>query len=80
MFERIKALLFRKARGISLTLKSLIMMGVGIVVVGLLYPIGLESLESYTPSDANTAIVWGLLGVFAVLSVAITYIRAAAED
>lgn len=78
MFNKIKSFL-KDRRGISLSLNSIIMMAVGLLLVGLLYPIGLEAIESYTPTDATLLIVWPLLGVFAVLAIAITYIRAAAE-
>ena len=57
--------------------EKIIGMAVGLLLVGILYPIGLASIEDYVPTDPTLLIVWPLVGVFAVLGVAIFYIKSA---
>lgn len=77
MFERFKSLV-KSHRG-ALTMSWIVLMAVGLLLVGILFPIAIAEIESYTPTDATTAVVWPLLGIFAVLAVAIKLIRDAAE-
>lgn len=66
-------------RGLSLSLNNIITMAIGLLLVGLLFPIGIAAIESYSPTDVTLIIVWPLLAVFAVLAVAITYIKASTD-
>jgi hypothetical protein len=66
-------------RGLSLSIGNIVAMAIGLLLVGLLFPLALDSIESYTPTDATLLVVWPLLGVFAVLAVAITYIKSATD-
>jgi hypothetical protein len=77
MLERFKSL--AKSRRGSITMGWIILMSVGLLLVAILFPIAIAEIESYTPTDATTATVWSLLGVFAVLAIAIKLIRDAAE-
>ena len=54
-------------------------MAVGLLLVGILFPIGLAAIEDYVPTDPTMLIVWPLVGVFAILGVAIFYIKSATK-
>ena len=64
-----------KIRRAAVDAKTVIAMAVGVLLVGILYPIGLAAIEAYTPTDPTMLVVWPLIGVFAILAVAIYYIR-----
>lgn len=61
-------------------LKFIISGAIGILLFGLLAPLGLASMESYVPTDATMVIVWPLVSVFFVLSVGLAYIWSAMKD
>lgn len=67
--------MFGKIRRAVITAETVIAMAVGLLLVGILYPIGLAAIEDYVPTDPTVLIVWPLVGVFAVLAVAIYYIK-----
>jgi hypothetical protein len=54
--------------------RTFVQYAIGLLLVGVLFPIGLASLESYSPTDSTLIVVWPLIGVFAVLAVAIKFI------
>ncbi len=77
-FEEFKTFVKTRHRG-SISMSWIILISVGLLLVAILFPVALEAIETYVPTDATTATVWSLLGVFAVLAVAIKLIRDAAE-
>jgi len=62
------------------SLKFIIGGAIGILLFGILAPIGLEAMESYIPTDPTLAIIWPLTAVFFVLSVGIAYLWEAMKD
>jgi fumarate reductase subunit D len=58
-------------------MKFIVAGAVGILLFGVLAPIGLTAMESYTPSDPTQAIIWPLVGTFFMLSVGVAYIYSA---
>jgi hypothetical protein len=60
-----------------MAVEKYVMMAVGLLMVGLLFPLGLAAIETYVPTDPTTLIVWPLIGVGAVLAVFIGYIKEA---
>ena len=56
------------------SLKYIVGGAVGILLVGLLMPIGLDSMESYIPTDPTLAIIWPLTAVFAVLGIGLKFL------
>lgn len=75
MFEWINR--FKKRRALSIN--EIVTMAVGILLVGILFPIGLAAIEGYVPTDPTVLVVWPLIGVFSCLAVAIYYIKRASE-
>jgi hypothetical protein len=60
-----------------LDVDTVVGMAVGLLLVGILFPLGLAAIEDYVPTDPTILIVWPLIGVFACLGVAIYYIKRA---
>jgi fumarate reductase subunit D len=56
------------------SLTTIIVGAVGILLLGILAPIGLKAMESYTPSDATQAIIWPLIGTFFMLGIGLAFI------
>jgi hypothetical protein len=53
---------------------------IGLLLLGLLGPIGLDAMESYVPTDPTLAIIWPLTAVFFVLSIGLKYLFDALTD
>lgn len=68
-----------KSRGFSISLSNIITMAVGLLLLGLLWPVAIEQLESYTPTNATLATIWPFIAIFAVLAVGISYIKSATD-
>ena len=56
------------------SMKYIVGGAVGILLLGVLGPIGLDAMESYVPTDPTLAIIWPLTAVFFVLGVGLKYI------
>jgi hypothetical protein len=53
---------------------------IGILLFGLLAPLGLAAMEDYVPTDPTMVIIWPLVAVFFVLAVGLSYIWEAIKD
>lgn len=60
---------------LSITAKGVIASVVSLLIFASLAPTALDALASYTPSDATTLVVWGLVGMLFVLSVALSFLN-----
>jgi hypothetical protein len=56
------------------SVKFIIGGAIGILLFGLLAPLGLAAMETYVPTDPTMVIIWPLVAVFFVLSVGLAYI------
>ena len=56
------------------SVKFIIGGAIGILLFGLLAPLGLAAMETYIPTDPTMVIIWPLVAVFFVLSVGLAYI------
>ena len=61
-------------------IKFIIGGAIGILLFGLLAPLGLAAMETYTPTDPTMVIVWPLVAVFFVISIGLSYIWEAMKD
>jgi hypothetical protein len=55
-------------------LKYIVGGAIGILLIGLLAPIGLAAMESYVPTDATNAIIWPLVATFFLLGVGLKFL------
>lgn len=62
------------------TLRFIIGVGIGLLLLGVLGTIGMQAMESYTPVDATQAVMWLLVPTFALLAVGLSYIMEAIKD
>lgn len=65
--------LARNTRG--MTTEYIIGIGVGILLLGIFLPIGLEKWESYVPTDPTLAIIWPIGAVLIVLGVVLKFYK-----
>jgi hypothetical protein len=61
-------------------IKFIIGGAIGILLFGLLAPLGLTAMEDYVPTDPTMVIVWPLVAVFFVIGVGLSYIWEAMGD
>lgn len=64
---------------VELSVNKVVAMAIGLLLVGILFPIALDAIESFVPTDSTLVIVWPLIAVFAVLAVALAYIKSATD-
>jgi hypothetical protein len=62
------------------SVKFIVASAIGLLLFGLLAPLGLDSMESYVPTDPTLAIIWPLTAVFMVLGVGLKYLFEALSD
>ncbi len=62
------------------SVKFIVVGAVGILLFGILAPIGLAAMESDSPSDPTLALIWPLTAVFFVLSVGLAYLWESMKD
>ena len=60
-------------RGIAV--EGLIALAVGVMMLGILLPIGLSAWEDYTPTDATLVIIWPIGAVLIVLAVVLNFFK-----
>lgn len=63
--------LMKSRKGISVN--SLITVSIGVLMLGILLPIGLSAWEAYTPTDATLAIIWPIGAVLIVLGIVVSF-------
>jgi hypothetical protein len=56
------------------SLKYIVAGAVGVLLLGLLAPIGLTAMESYIPTNATNAIIWPLVATFFLLGVGLKFL------
>lgn len=61
------------------SLKYVVAGAIGILLLGLLSPIGLRAMESYTPTDPTNAIIWPLVATFFLLGVGLKFLGEAVD-
>jgi|GEM_PF-5806713 len=54
--------------------KEVVGIAVSLLIAALLFPLALTAIQTYVPTDPTTLIVWPLIGIFAVIGLAIRYI------
>jgi len=62
------------------SVKFIVAGAIGLLLFGLLGPLGLDAMESYVPTDPTLAIIWPLTAVFMVLGVGLKYLFEALTD
>ena len=70
MFEKLK-LKGQRAIGVA----SLIAVAVGVMMLGILLPIGLSAWEDYTPTNATLITIWPIGAVLIVLAIVLGFFK-----
>ena len=65
----------RNKKGISVT--SMIGLAVGVMMLGILLPIGLSAWEAYTPTNATLVVIWPIGAVLIVLGIVLGFFTSA---
>ena len=72
LFDKIKKA-YSGTRGISTT--ALVSLAIGVLMLGILLPIGLSAWEAYTPTGATLLVVWPIGAVLIVLGIVINFYK-----
>lgn len=72
MFETLKMLW--ASRKAAVGAREIVVLAVAILLVGILLPIGLTQMQSYTPTDPTLLIVWPLLAIIIVIGLALKFL------
>jgi len=54
---------------------ALVGVAVGVMMLGILLPIGLSAWEAYTPTDATLVVIWPIGAVLIVLGIVLGFFR-----
>ncbi len=63
----------RSQKGVAVS--ALIALAVGVMMLGILLPIGLSAWEDYTPTNATLVTVWPIGAVLIVLAIVLGFFR-----
>lgn len=74
MFETLRKTIaeIRKNRK-GLSVASTVGLAVGVMMLGILLPIGLSAWEAYTPTNATLVIIWPIGAVLIVLAIVLGF-------
>ena len=76
MFQRIKYAIKRFIEDVAgASASSLAMLAVGVLLLGVLLPVGLSAWETYTPTNATLLVIWPIGAVLIVLGIALKIFR-----
>jgi hypothetical protein len=67
--------LFLARNNKGLAVASLIALSIGVMMLGILLPIGLSAWEAYTPTNAILILIWPIGAVLVVLGVVLGFFR-----
>jgi len=71
MFKRLEALFLKPLISVA----GLIGTAVGVMMLGILLPIGLSAWENYTPTGATLLVIWPIGAVLIVLGIVLAFFR-----
>jgi fumarate reductase subunit D len=72
MFDRLKRLFASKK---AMSPAAIVGVAVGVLMLGILLPIGLSAWESYTPTGATLLVIWPIGAVLVVLGVVLGFYK-----
>jgi fumarate reductase subunit D len=75
LFETIKSVLRKTFNSRAIGVASLIAVAVGVMMLGILLPIGLSAWEDYTPTNATLVTIWPIGAVLIVLAIVLGFFK-----
>lgn len=76
MFDRFKLAIkvLKESRKADTSPKSMATLAVGILLLGVLVPVGLTAWEDYVPTDPTLLVVWPIAAVIIVIAIALKFL------
>lgn len=59
----------------AMTTETIIGLAIGVLLLGILLPVGLEAWETYVPTDPTLLIIWPIGAVLIVLGIVMKFYR-----
>lgn len=63
----------------AIAVAGLITLAVGVMMLGILLPVGLSAWEDYTPTNATLVVIWPIGAVLIVLGIVLGYFRSSRD-
>lgn len=63
----------------GIAVAGLVTLAVGVMMLGILLPIGLSAWEGYTPTNATLLVIWPIGAVLIVLGIVLGFFRSSSD-